>query len=151
MQNDRRARETPEIAPILKELGPNALKVAMLMTVARKPEIYMGGAEITHGDMLAAIEMVRRETNKNHKLYSILGTGQFERNLQRVAGFIKEQKRVTRTEVGQKFGSTLGNKRDLDQYEATLVDRGMIDVEIVTGKNGRPRKEYVWKSGEVDS
>src|SRR5690606_664237 len=97
MENDRKARETPEIAPILKELGPNALKVAMLMTVARKPELFMGGAEIKPADMLAAIQFVRREVDRNHKLYKVLGTGVFERNLQRLADYIRERGKVTRT------------------------------------------------------
>lgn len=149
MQNDRKARETPEIAPILKELGPNALKVAMLMTVARRPQILMGGAEITFGDMMQAIEIVRNETDRNHKLYSLLGTGEWERKLQRLAEFIKEKGRVSRAEVGQKFGATLGNKAALDQFEATLVDRGLIEVQQVVGKFGRPRKEYVWKGEET--
>src|SRR5690606_19049871 len=73
-ENDRKARDNPEIAPVLAEAGQHALKLAMLMAVSRRPEIILGGIQVTLEDVDRAVDIINSELSKNQELYQMVGT-----------------------------------------------------------------------------
>jgi len=146
-ENDKKARDNPEIAPVLAEAGQHALKLAMLMAVSRRPEIILGGIQVTLEDVDRAIDIVNSELAKNQELYQMVGTDSWERALQSVWRYIQKHRRVSRTQVHRRFSQQIKSAKIMDEIERTLVDRGLIrvaEVEVI-GKNGRRyvRKDYI--------
>src|SRR5690606_14141081 len=143
----RKARNTPEIAPVLAEAGQHALKLAMLMAVSRRPEIILGGIPVTLEDVDRAIDIINNELAKNQELYQVVGTDSWERALQSVWRYIQKHRRVSRTQLHGRFSQQIKSAKIMDEIERTLVDRGLIRViEVETiAENGRRyvRKEYI--------
>src|SRR5690606_8345667 len=134
-------------APVLAEAGQHALKVAMLMAVSRRPEIILGGIQVTLEDVDRAVEIINHELAKNQELYQMVGTDSWERALQSVWRYIQKHRRISRTQLHRRFSQQIKSAKIMDEIERTLVDRGLIRViEVdVIGSNGRKytRKDYV--------
>lgn len=146
MDNDRISRESPLLGPILAEGGQHVLKLAMLMALSRRPEIMLGGLNVDYEDVEAAIRIIHMERDTNARLYALLGHGEWERTLQRVSDYVREHRRVSRTDVQQSLGRYIQTARNMDEIERTLVDRGLIEVVMERQrKAGRPRRVYVAK------
>lgn len=140
---NQRAKEHPEAAPILAEAGPHALKIAMLLAIANNRELFMGGVEVTEKDVRQAIEFVTQEIDRAESPIASIGGDRFEHAMQKIVEYLKTQpgKRATRTEIQQRFGRMIGTKRDMDQIEETLRDRGLIEIETQE-RRGKPRRVY---------
>src|SRR5690606_20808277 len=127
-ENDRKARNTPEIAPVLAEAGQHAMKLALPMAVSRRPAISLGGVQVTRDDVDRAIDIINSELAKNQELYQMVGTDSWERALQSVWRYIHKHRRITRTQVHRRFSQQIKSAKIMDEIERTLVDRGLIRV-----------------------
>src|SRR5690606_1363732 len=134
-------------APVLAEAGQHALKVAMLMAVSRRPELILGGIQVTLEDVDRAVDIINHELSKNQELYRMVGTDSWERALQSVWRYIHKHRRITRTQVHRRFSQQIKSAKIMDEIERTLVDRGLIrviEVETISDRGRRyVRKEYV--------
>ena len=138
------ALENPVLASILSGSTNHALKLATLLAVQARPELYMGGVTVDEEIMDQAASLVEAETAKAGTLIELIGSNESERVMEDIISWLRKRpgRKATRTEIQQRFGKRIGSKWDMDKIEATLEDRGWIDVKIEQ-RGRRKAKVYI--------
>src|SRR5690606_28464680 len=117
---DQKQRETaldrPELASILSGSTNHALKLATLLAVQSRPELYMGGVTVTEEIMDQAASLVEAETAKAGTLIELIGSNESERIMEDIMSWLRKRpgRKATRTEIQQRFGKRIGSKWDMD-------------------------------------
>lgn len=138
---EKTATNRPEGArAMLQRLMPMAVKVAMLIAAGDPRTLDLPMLEVTTHDAAAAILIARRWEEYAVTFASRIGETDFERQVQRCLAVIRGKERVQRRTVARACHM---EKRMLDSVEATLADRGLIDVDR-TETGGRPSVEWTW-------
>lgn len=138
------ALENPVLASILSGSTNHALKLATLLAVQARPELYMGGVTVDEEIMDQAASLVEAETAKAGTLIELIGSNESERVMEDIMSWLRKRpgRKATRTEIQQRFGKRIGSKWDMDKLEATLEDRGLIEVKMEQ-RGRRKAKVYV--------
>jgi hypothetical protein len=133
------ATSSDHIKVMLERLSPMAIKVAILAAAGHPGVVGADRLIVTAEDARAAIHVCGRWQASALSFANRVGESRFERNLQRCLQVMEMRPRLGRRIIAR---STHLDKKTLDLVEATLVDRGEINVERVeTG--GRPG--IVWE------
>src|SRR5690606_26883924 len=138
------ALENPVLASILSGSTNHALKLATLLAVQARPELYMGGVTVDEEIMDQAASLAAAETAKAGTLIELIGSNESERVMEDILSWLRKRpgRKATRTEIQQRFGKRIGSKWDMDKLEATLEDRGLIEVRMEQ-RGRRKAKVYI--------
>ena len=124
--------------PIAGRMSDYALKIATLLQAAEGAPAKGSNLHLTLPMLEAAIELCERLRKDAEELAMEVGSSAGERKLSRFVKMVLQHPGIARREVAR---SLKVDKRDLDDLEATAIDRELITC-VNRNTRGRPSKCY---------
>jgi hypothetical protein len=118
-----------------------AVKLAILSAAGRADSPKGDILAVGKDDSASALSVVSRWRTDAIRFVRRIGENFFERVLQRCALFVQRQRTVGRREVARRAHV---EKRLLDSVEATLIDRGLIQVFAKKANSGPAATVWQW-------
>src|SRR5262249_53889140 len=134
---DERARA------MLQRLNALAVKLAMLAAVGRPGTVDHDVVDVTPADADAAVKIATRWRDYAIAFASKVGDNALEQRIDRALQAARVKGRCARRDIARAVHCS---KKEMDEVEATLEDRGEILVESQAAKSGPPAKVWVVQS-----
>ena len=115
----------------------------MLAAAGRPGVLDQDALTVTPADAQAAVAVASRWRDDAIAFGEQVGETAFEQLLERARRVVRAKQRVPRRVIAKNVHCS---KRAMDDIEATLEDRGEIEVEHVEGKSGPSTRVWRWLS-----
>jgi hypothetical protein len=125
------------VRAMLQRLNAMTVKLAMLAAAGRPGVVEGERLLVTEDDATAAVKIASRWRDDAIRFGERVGETMLEQYLARALQVVRAKRRCPRREVAQLVHCA---KKFMDEIEATLVDRGEIEVETVDAKSGPAAK-----------
>jgi hypothetical protein len=131
-ENERPVEGSDTVDVMVECIGEMAIKLAILNAVGRPGAPGDGPVEITAPDAESAVETARKWRQWATTFTGSMYHNEFERLLMRAEAFLRRKGgRQSRREISRMMHLP---KRQLDEVEFTLVERGIIRIDLDEGK-----------------
>ena len=132
--------ETRKDKLLVKRIASKMLKIAMILSVARKHNLVL---ELT--DIIDAIQMRNDALNNYAYIDNKLMMNEYGDKLQSVLDIIKANKRIKHSDLLRKIHHYMGLVEFKNGIE-TLHDAERIDIEVKLAEGAKkPTKSYIWR------
>jgi hypothetical protein len=118
---------------MLQRLNAMTVKLALLAAAGRPGAVDQDHLLVTPDDAKIAVQVATRWRDYAITFGERVGETALEQLIERALRVVQSKRRCARRDVAQLVHCT---KKTLDDIEATLLDRGAIEVETVEGKSG---------------
>jgi hypothetical protein len=127
MEDEARAAPNPNLVAIVgARIVWMALRVAMLLAVADDSQWTDGTRFVTMPHLLRGIVLAEGWRRSAIQMLGALAPSQFERRAGRVVQLVAQKKEIARRDIMRALHIS---KRDMDDLQATLAERGEVIVE----------------------
>lgn len=113
--------------PTFERMNVSMLKMAMLISASRQTPTDEGEIEVKVEDLRRAAMYVQSWGNYTIEVISNVGQTVLGRILERALKYIREHPGITRSQVSRVMNLS---KRQMQEIEETLIDRGQISVAV---------------------
>ena len=145
---DRPIEQDAAHSLMTKRVGVMAQKVAMLSAASRTPDAFDAAEKvirITEEDAHSAIVVVRRWIEASQRFEARINETVFEKHLKKCLDVVRGRAgHVNRREIARRVHV---EARMMKEIEATLVQRGQIEVVTQQGAMGAPATFWRWIEG----
>ena len=125
---------------LVKRMASKMLKIAMILSVARKHDLI-----IELADIIDAIKIRNEVLNNYLYIDNKLTTSEYGEKVQSILNIIKVNKKITHSDMLRKVHYYMGASEFANAIN-TLVEAELIEMEIIQTKNAKKKtKIYVWR------
>jgi hypothetical protein len=118
---------------MLQRLNAMTVKLAMLAAVGRPGAVDRDHLVVTPEDAAIAVQVASRWRDYAIAFGERVGETALEQLMERALRVVQKRRQCSRREVAQLVHCT---KKTMDEVEATLLDRGAIEVKTIESKSG---------------
>ena len=140
-RNNYVVKKDRDNAVLFKRTSNKMLKIAMILSVARKHDLVL---ELS--DIIDAVKFRNEALNNYLYIETKLTTTEYGDKVQKVLDVIKEHKKITHSILQRAVTYYMGSAYELSNAINTLVEAELIEVDTMQTKNAKKKtKIYVFK------
>ena len=132
---------------MMERIGIMSFKLAMLIALGRQDLATMKGVNIGVADVHSAVAIADKWCDWGVNFAGSLYESEIEKHIRRASGWLNEYDgQIPRWQVAKKMRLS---KRQLDEVQMTMLDRGLITLEErKVGDAGKPKLFWIGKGGD---
>jgi hypothetical protein len=131
---------------MVQRSGDLVLKLAMIIAAGRMDPAKLRWVKISSQDAKDAVEIAKRWSQWAKTFGETIGDDMMETNIKKMESLIMRRGRLSRSEVARNYHF---KKRELDEIQMTLVDRGFIGLLEIPQESGRKALWWVLRDSKA--